>query len=152
MDGVYLSLGSNMGDRAQYLKQALKELEKNPRIRVIKTSSLYESEPWGIISSNDQKFDWFLNQCVKIETSLEPLPLLSALEKIERKLGRTKKGEYKSRTIDIDILLYADKVIDLLVLKVPHPFMTKRKFVLIPLFELDPKLRDPVSKKLLKRS
>jgi len=145
---VYLSLGSNVGDRLDYLDAAKEKLKNDPAIKVVAESKVYETEPWatGEHPHSESGMNWFLNQVVKIKTSLKPLELMSALEDIEKDLGRATKGDLKSREIDIDILLYNDEVIDLPQLQVPHRHMNDRQFVLVPLVEISPDLKDPVTR------
>jgi 2-amino-4-hydroxy-6-hydroxymethyldihydropteridine diphosphokinase len=136
---AYLCLGSNLGDKKRNLNRALKEIKNLKMVRVLKTSSIYETEPVGF---KDQR--WFLNAVIKIKTELPPLSLLYLLQGIERKLGRVRGKRWGPRKVDLDILLY-DKIImhdDKLTL--PHPQMQKRKFVLIPLIELGSRWRHPV--------
>lgn len=133
MHTVYLSLGSNIGNRKRLVSDAVELLEKRVG-KVVKRSSLYETEPWGFSSPNK-----FINACVCCETSLSPHEVLWATQRIERELGRTGKsvnGDYKDRVIDIDILLYDDLHIDAPDLKIPHPLMHDREFVMKPLREL----------------
>jgi len=137
---AYLSLGSNIEDRVQYLSSAIKKLKNNSDITILKQSRIYETEPWP---KKDQT--WFLNQVVKVETSLSPSELLDVIQKIEIKLGRKSKNDLADRTIDIDILLYGNKIIDLPELRIPHKYMNDRQFVLIPLVEIEPGLKDPLS-------
>lgn len=135
---AYLSLGSNLGDRQALVEQALERLESSGHVRVIRRSSLYETEPVG---KTDQP--WFLNQVLEISTDLEPDPLLDLAQSIERDLGRTREIRWGSRTLDIDILLYDTEVIATERLTVPHPEMTRRRFVLVPLVEIAPDLTMP---------
>lgn len=133
MHTVYFSLGSNIGNRKRLVSDAVELLEKRVG-KVVKRSSLYETEPWGFSSPNK-----FINACVCCETSLSPHEVLWATQRIERELGRTGKsvnGDYKDRVIDIDILLYDDLHIDAPDLKIPHPLMHDRDFVMKPLREL----------------
>ena len=135
---AYLLLGSNMGDKTSILYKAAEMLQKIS-INPILLSDLYESEPWGFETD-----EWFVNQTIKIETDLEPAHLLRNLLEIEKKLGRVRvKGrektiQYSSRTLDIDILLYDNLIIDTLNLHIPHPKMHLRRFVLMPLCEIAP--------------
>jgi 2-amino-4-hydroxy-6-hydroxymethyldihydropteridine diphosphokinase len=143
---VYLSLGSNMGDREQNLSLALQFLEQ-AGVRVAARSSLYETAPQDII---DQP--WFLNMAVRAETSLFPLQLLTLLHRIERELGRFRGQDVirrGPRTIDIDILLYGSVRMETPQLVIPHPRMTQRRFVLEPLLEITPHLSHPRSKQRL---
>ena len=140
---VYLSLGSNLGDRLENLRRACAAMEACG-IRIRRASSVYETEPVDVL---DQA--WFLNCVVEVETTLPPGPLLKELQEIERELGRERvrpKGpQAKSpRTIDLDILLYGDSVIGDESLVVPHPRLHDRRFVLEPLRELAPALQLPL--------
>lgn len=138
---VYLSLGSNIEDRVVYLSSAIDILENNPNIILLKKSKIYETEPWP----NKKDQNWFLNQVIKIVTSLDSIELLELCKKIESELGRTSKDDLKPRTIDIDILLYNDEIVDLPELQIPHVHMNDRQFVLMPLVEIEPVLIDPIS-------
>ena len=133
MHTVYLSLGSNLGDKEQNLASAISEIAR--RIGDITAqSALLETEPWGFDSENT-----FLNAAVRVETELSPLDLLHVTQQIEQDLGRTHKsqhGQYHDRIIDIDILLYDDLHIQTPELTIPHPLMQQRDFVLIPLKEI----------------
>jgi len=139
MATVYLSLGSNLGNREQHLEKARVAIQQEIG-EIIAESSIYESEAEGFEGYS------FLNQVLKIETTLLPELLLQKTEEIERKLGRTQKTEikndkpaYKNRIIDIDILLYDDLQIDTETLTIPHPRMLEREFVMKPLREIVPK-------------
>jgi 2-amino-4-hydroxy-6-hydroxymethyldihydropteridine diphosphokinase len=136
---VYLGLGSNIGDRESLLKTALDELEA-PELRLLRVSSLYETEPIGL---REQR--WFLNLVAEFETELFPKQLLHRMQKIETGLGRRRIVENGPRTIDIDILLYGDLVMQTDELEIPHPRYRERRFTLAPLAELAPGLRDPVT-------
>ena len=137
MKTVYLSLGSNSGDRDALLARALERLASDD-IRVLRTSAVYETEPRDF---PDQP--WFLNQIVEIETSLFPKQLLSRLQKIELGLGRVRHQWKGPRTIDIDILFYGNAIVSTPGLEIPHPRLMDRRFVLEPLAELAPDLRHP---------
>jgi 2-amino-4-hydroxy-6-hydroxymethyldihydropteridine diphosphokinase len=137
MKTVYLSIGSNVGDRETHLARALERLAEND-VRVLRTSGVYETEPRDV---PDQS--WFLNQVVEAETELFPIQLLSRLQKIERALGRLPALPKGPRTIDLDILLYGSAIVSVPDLDIPHPRMTDRRFVLEPLAELAPELRHP---------
>ena len=137
---VYLSLGSNMGDRQHNLNEALELLSQ--RAKLFEVSSTYDTEPVG---NPDQPR--FLNLAARIQTRLAPLELLSLTKGIEAKLGRVKDKPNSPRPIDIDILFYGDQVIKNRQLTVPHPRLTERAFVLVPLAEIAPKLIHPVSGK-----
>ncbi|MFS0646165.1 2-amino-4-hydroxy-6-hydroxymethyldihydropteridine diphosphokinase [Siminovitchia sp. 179-K 8D1 HS] len=135
---AFLSLGSNIGDRERALLDAVKELEKTTGIHVKKISSIYETDPVGYTDQAP-----FLNMAVKIATSLSPEELLSKCLSIEEKLGRVREFRWGPRKIDLDILLYNTENIEMEVLQIPHPRMTERAFVLIPLLEIDGKLTLP---------
>ena len=137
MTTIYLSLGSNIGDRRANLRAAIAALPPIG-IAVTRVSSIYETQPVDYL---DQ--DWFLNCVVEGETSVSPLDLLDAVREIESRMGSKKEFPKGPRLIDIDILLYGDKTIDSPELQVPHPRMTQRRFVLTPLSEITPKLRHP---------
>lgn len=144
---IYLSLGSNVGDRRLHLRRAVDYL-KQEGIEVQRQSSLYETEPQDVARQ-----PWFLNIVVQCETQLFPLQLLKVLQRIERELGRVRASAVRRgpRTIDIDILLYGNAVMDTSQLTIPHPRMTARRFVLEPLLEIAPKIRHPVTKQLLRK-
>ncbi len=129
---VYLSLGSNLGNRKEMLSKAIKEIISNGNI-LIASSSLYETEPIQI----DGFHEAFYNQVIKIETHKSPLQLLEIIHQIELKQGRIRDGKISSRTIDVDILFYDNKIINSEELKIPHPRLHTRNFVLIPLMEID---------------
>ena len=136
---VYLSLGSNLDDRAKNLSDAIAALA-NPRVRVVRVSSVYETEPVGYLEQ-----PWFLNCAVQVETELGALELLRALRGIETQMGSKKLIAKGPRQIDMDILLYGNEVIDTPELQVPHPRMHLRRFVLQPLAEIAPDTQHPVS-------
>ncbi len=130
---VYLSLGANIGDRRAGIAAALELLGETVG-RVVRRSSIIETEPWGFESENK-----FLNMCVALETNLSPHQLLVATQDIERRLGRKAKsagGVYADRLIDIDILLYDDISVSTPELTIPHPHMRERDFVMRPLMEI----------------
>jgi len=139
---VYLGIGSNMGEREENLDRALDLLSQ--RMRMGKVSSIYDTEPLG--NTNQPRF---LNMVCQVFTRLAPEGLLALAKGIESKMGRYgKSGE--PRPIDIDILLYGDEVIDMPELVIPHPRMTERAFVLVPLAEVAPDVVHPVSKRKIK--
>ena len=139
MKTVYLGLGSNLGDRAATLAAAVRKLD-SPELRFIRASGLYETEPIGL-----KEQPWFLNQVAEFETSLFPRQLLGRAQKIENELGRERGVRDGPRTLDIDILLYGSAIVQCEELEIPHPRFRERRFVLAPLAELNPDLRDPVS-------
>jgi 2-amino-4-hydroxy-6-hydroxymethyldihydropteridine diphosphokinase len=135
---IYLSLGSNLGDRAVNLERAITALP-GAGVQVLRRSSLYETEPVDFLAQ-----PWFLNCVVEAETSLMPRQLLHALQAIERAFGSRKLVARGPRVIDLDILFYGASVIRTEEMDIPHPRMAQRRFVLVPLAELAPGLRHPV--------
>jgi 2-amino-4-hydroxy-6-hydroxymethyldihydropteridine diphosphokinase len=144
MNIVFLGIGTNLGNRERNLEQAVAGTE-NYLGRVLLSSSIYETEPWGF-----QSGDKFLNIAVKIATVLSPAHLLEKILFLESMMGRVRGTEqYISRLIDIDILFYDDIIVDEEHIKIPHPLLHKRKFVLIPLCEIAPEMFHPVLKKTI---
>ena len=141
---VYLSLGTNLGDREENMHRALQLL--NLRVgKLERVSRMIETEPWGFQSENK-----FLNACCRICTALSPIQLLKATQKIERSLGRTEKsknGIYHDRQIDIDILYYDDLTMNTPQLTIPHPHIREREFVTVPLREIIEDAAHPSDKK-----
>ncbi|MBE7712066.1 MAG: 2-amino-4-hydroxy-6-hydroxymethyldihydropteridine diphosphokinase [Cyanobacteria bacterium SIG31] len=130
---VYLSLGSNLGDRVGYLQQATSLLGMHSDISIVATSSFYESEPWLMSTEN-----WFVNAVLQISTTLSPEELLNECQRIENQLGRKRSLEkgYKDRTIDIDIIFYDNLIINNEKLTIPHKHFHKRVFMLVPMLEI----------------
>ena len=142
MNIVFLGIGTNLGDRERNLGQAVENIEEYIG-HVLKSSSVYETEPWGFQTS-----DKFLNMVVKVETQLIPSALLERILMIENLAGRVRGSErYSSRLIDIDIILYEAMIVDEESLKIPHPLLQERRFVLVPLCELAPYVIHPVLQK-----
>jgi len=140
-----LLLGSNLGDREGLLDRAMEKLNEKAG-KVIKSSSMYETEPWGFEAENS-----FLNQVIIIETDHKPANLLFTLQDIELDLGRKRcNKQYESRLIDIDVLFYGDEIINTKDLIIPHPRIQERMFVLKPLMEISPNLTHPVLEKSIK--
>lgn len=137
-DVVFIGLGSNMGEKELNIKRAVELIRGIARILILKESSLYLSKAWGKEDQAD-----FVNQVVKLKTILPPEQLLHRLQEIEIKMGRQRKEKWGPRIIDLDILLYGDRVISTEELTVPHPYMQERLFVLYPLQELEPELIFP---------
>lgn len=135
MNLSYLSLGSNMGDRFEMLRQAVAQLAEQPAVTVTQISSLYETDPVGYTDQEP-----FLNMVVQLETELTAMALLDVCQMIEQNLNRKRLVRWGPRTIDLDILLYNQDRIEADRLTVPHPRMNERAFVLIPLLEIDPGL------------
>lgn len=152
MPRVFLSLGSNQGDRLGQLRRAIELLMRLPGVRFLDASPLYETEPWDALPGEIvDRAGWFLNCVVAIETSLPPAGLLAEIQAVEIVLGRVRPGSSVGaaraapRTMDIDILLYGDRVISTPDdLHIPHLFLHERGFVLRPLADLAPELEHPV--------
>lgn len=132
---AFLSLGSNMGDRLEYLSKAIDKIVEIQGCNILNKSSVYETEPWGY-----ENQEAFLNLCISIETSLSPYELLESLQAIELELDRVRKIHWGPRTIDIDILLFDDIICEDDKLTIPHPRMRERAFVLIPLYDIEKNL------------
>ncbi|WP_303967666.1 2-amino-4-hydroxy-6-hydroxymethyldihydropteridine diphosphokinase [Sporosarcina ureae] len=143
MNNAYLSLGSNIGNRLEHLQQAVELLNEHPSIKVLKVSSVYETEPVGLTEQAK-----FLNIVVNLETTLEATELLSACQSIENKLGRMRKIRWGPRTVDLDILLYNEEHIQLEHLIIPHIRMQERAFVLVPLVEINSEVKNPITGRL----
>ena len=141
MKGIYLSLGSNIGERAGNIARAIAELPGRG-VRVVKRSALYETEPVEFLAQG-----WFLNCVVEVETDLVPGELVRALLEIERGMGRKRVLPKGPRIIDMDILLFGPLAVREKDLEIPHPRMTERRFVLVPLAEIAPSALHPVLKK-----
>lgn len=137
---AYIALGANLGDRARSIAAAVDRLKDDPRIEVRKVSSLLENPAVGGPSDSPP----FLNGVVEIATTLSARELLDTLLRIERDLGRQRLGKWGPRTIDLDVVLYGDQVIDQAGLTIPHPRMHERAFVLAPLVEIAPEGIHPV--------
>ena len=138
-DTAYVGVGSNLGDRPGFLRRAVHSLEQQDRIAITARSSVYESPAVGYREQPD-----FLNAAVSLQTDLSPRELMEVLLAIETSMGRTRDRHWGPRTIDLDLLLYGDRVVDEEGLVVPHPRLLERGFVLLPLGEIDPLLRHPV--------
>ena len=143
MSTAYLLIGGNLGNRKQNLLTAI-SLVNEQCGPLTKSSSIYETEAWG---KTDQPS--FLNQALEISTSLNARQLMRMILKIEKEMGRVRKEKLGPRIIDIDILLFDNEIHDLRFLKVPHPEMRNRRFVLVPLAELNASLQHPVLKKTI---
>ena len=137
---VYLALGSNLGNRAANLKEAITAL--SPQMEVKAKSKVYETPPWGYIEQEK-----FLNQVLMVKTYLEPLPLLKHLKRLEVALGRKASFQNGPRLIDIDILFYDDLVLESPALVIPHPHVHERGFVLLPMLDIAPDLVHPVKQR-----
>ncbi len=137
---VVLCLGGNKGDREKLLFRSIEAL--NDHFQLIKVSKIYETEAWGGVAKGN-----FFNQLAIVWTSLRPWEVLEIIQEIENELGRTRDEPWGDRTMDIDILYFGDEVIDSDTLTIPHPFIAERRFVLVPLAELAPDKKHPVSGK-----
>ena len=143
-DGIhtaYVALGSNLGDKEANLRKALELLEERG-VEVVKTSSFICTEPYGVTDQPQ-----FLNGVCEVRTSMVPLALLHTLLEVEQEMGRVRLRHWGERNIDLDLLLYEDVVLDTEELKLPHPDMQNRDFVLLPLAEIAPKLVHPILQK-----
>ena len=138
---VYLGLGSNLGDRVGYVQQATSLLGEIEGIKIIRTSSLYETQPWL-----EKDTTWYVNAIVEIKTSLTPQKLLSECLRIEKQLGRSRDAENPlgDRTIDIDILFFNKDIVKEDNLQIPHKYIHQRAFVLVPMLELNPDFIHPL--------
>ncbi len=135
---VFLGIGSNQGDRITNCKVAIERM-KERGLDILMLSSFYETEPHG-----DRGQPWYINCVAKVKTVLTPRELLEGLQDIESLMGRERKGRWAPRSIDLDILFYGDRIICEEDLKVPHPLLHARGFVIIPLLEIEPELTHPV--------
>jgi len=143
---AYIGVGSNVGKKILLCQEAISEIIKSDRNRLLAQSSFYKTEPLGYTNQ-----DWFVNGVIKIETDLTPHELLQALKTIESHLGRRETFRWGPRTIDLDLLFYDEEQIQLEDLQVPHPRLHERQFVLIPLAEIVPHLLHPVLKKTVQK-
>src|SRR3989338_4376010 len=139
---VFISIGSNIGDRLGNCKKAIKTFAQDKGIKLIRASSFYETEPWGEIEQ-----DWFINCVVNIETSLDAKALLALLQDIEKGLGRNRIKKGGPRVIDLDILFFNRDITEIKEIIIPHPLLHKRRFVLTPASEIAPDFIHPVLKK-----
>lgn len=141
---VYLGLGSNLGDRVGYVQQATSLLAGVEGVKIIRTSSLYETQPWL-----EKETTWYVNAIVEIKTTLTPHDLLSECLRIEKQLGRNRNNENPlgDRTIDIDILFFNKDILNEDDLQIPHKYIHQRAFVLVPMLELNPDFVHPILEK-----
>jgi 2-amino-4-hydroxy-6-hydroxymethyldihydropteridine diphosphokinase len=141
----HLGIGSNLGDRVENLASCRKSFPE-AGIRVLAASNVYETEPVGL-----QDQPWFLNQALAVESDLIPLALLAFLTSLEIQMGRRRGEKHGPRTIDIDILLAGETVVDHACLQIPHPGLTERNFVLVPLAEIAPGVLHPIKKRTVEQ-
>lgn len=143
MTRAYIGLGSNLGDRIETLGAALRSLGTTPGVRVAAVSSVYESEPWGVTHQPA-----FANAVAALDVDIDAAALLAACKRVEHELGRTSGLRYGPRTIDLDVLLFGDAVIDTAALTVPHARLCERDFVVTPLLEIAPDIVLPDGSRL----
>jgi 2-amino-4-hydroxy-6-hydroxymethyldihydropteridine diphosphokinase len=141
---TYIGIGSNLGDSLENCRAAIRVMAADTRNQIVKISPFYRTEPVG---KKDQ--DWFINAVVAVKTSLSPRELLRFLQNIEREMGRVRKERWGPRIIDLDILFYENQVIQNEELRVPHPGIHERRFVLAPLNDIAPDLRHPLLEKTI---
>jgi len=141
MNTVYIQLGSNIGERESFISKSMEQIEENIG-EIITESSVFETIPWGNENQNN-----FLNSVIKIKTPFDSFEVLQKSQEIENNLGRERVDKWGERTIDIDILFYNNEIINTTKLNIPHPFIQKRKFVLVPLSEIAPNYIHPTLKK-----
>ena len=143
---AYVGFGSNIGEKVRQCEKAITEILKGDRHRLLAKSSLYRTEPIGYASQ-----DWFVNGVIEIETNFQPHALLRFLKDVETRLGRTETFHWGPRLIDLDILFFDQKEVQTEELQIPHPLLHRRKFVLVPLVEIDATLVHPVLKKTVRQ-
>lgn len=141
MSIVLLSLGSNLGDRVKNIYDGIQKVADKVG-KVISYSPLYESKPWGVVSPND-----YINACILVETQTSPEEVMTILHDIEKEMGRVRSTKYNDRTLDIDLLLFDQLIIDTEELKIPHPRMHERLFVLVPANQIVPMFIHPLFQK-----
>jgi len=152
---AYISIGSNLGDRLEYIREAIRKMRQSKEIEIRKASSVYETQPTDY---KDQPWcepsgshPWFLNMVLELETTLELMNLLELLLGIENQMGRKRSQRYAPRNIDLDLLLYDDVILNSDKLTLPHPRLHQRKFVLVPLAQIAPTVVHPLLKKSVER-
>ena len=146
MENVYLSIGSNIGNRENYLREAIIELKNDPFIEIKNISSVFETEPIGVINQ-----PLFLNLVLNVKTNYLPEELLNICKNIEKKVGRVSRSRWHKREIDIDIIFFNDMIIETDNLTIPHPELYNRQFVLIPLSEIAPDFKCPKTMEAIKQ-
>ena len=146
MSKAYLSLGTNMGDRLSNIQQAVRLLTSDNNIKLLRASSFYETQPCGLNEKN-----CFINAAIAVETELSAIELLRVCQNIEEKLGRIREGKPKwsERIIDIDILFYDDLIFKNEILEIPHKYVHKRAFALVPMIEVNADLKHPILNKTI---
>jgi 2-amino-4-hydroxy-6-hydroxymethyldihydropteridine diphosphokinase len=141
---AYIAIGSNLGRKAFNCREAIERMGLIPGFRIVAESGLFRTEPIGV---HDQ--DWYVNGVVSVETDLLPRPLLETLLAVEAAMGRERKEKWAARLIDLDILLYGQDVVDEADLKIPHPLMHLRRFVMVPMNRLAPQLVHPILRRTM---
>jgi 2-amino-4-hydroxy-6-hydroxymethyldihydropteridine diphosphokinase len=131
-----IALGSNIGDRVANIEEAIARLTADEAVKLLARSRLYRTSPWGV---TDQ--DWFVNACIRIRTALSPRALLLHCQSVENAMGRVRTKRWGPRIIDVDILTYADLTVNEPDLRIPHPLIAERAFVLVPLKDVAPEIR-----------
>ena len=142
---AYIAIGSNIGNPRDNCIEAIREISKKDSIKIISKSSFYQTSPIGPIHQ-----EWFINSAIKINTSLTPIKLLTNLLNIESSMGRVRKEKWGPRLIDLDLLFYDNQILNQEKIIIPHPEISKRNFVLIPLCEIAENLNHPTLKKNIK--
>ncbi len=142
---AYIGIGSNLGTPDKNCEEAIERISTNGGIKIVSKSLLYKTAPVGHI-----KQDWFVNSVIKVDTQLSPKELLLALLSIESKMGRVRKEKWGPRMIDLDLLFYDNLILNQQGITLPHPEIQKRKFVLVPLNEIEENLIHPIQKKTVK--
>lgn len=144
MPSAFIGIGSNMGDKLSFCRRGIAEISRLSDVSITKCSAFYESEPFGINSPSP----WFVNAVIEVSTTRDPDSLLKDLLLIETKFGRVREGDrYAPRTLDLDLLLFGNKIINSESLTIPHPKIHLRRFVLEPLAEIAPDAFHPILKK-----
>lgn len=141
---AYIGIGSNMQNPLERCREAINYLATHPDISIIARSSFYETEPVGFSEQ-----DWFINAVVEAQTSLSPADLLASLLRIEQKMGRVRQGKWGPRLIDLDLLFYGNEIVETADLKIPHPEIPVRRFILAPMNDIASKYLHPVLKKTI---
>ncbi len=142
MSRVFLSIGSNLGDRVENCRKAIERVSDASEITFVRVSPFYETSPWGVSDQPE-----FVNCAVEVKTALAPRKLLETLKKIETAIGRKAGTRWRARLIDLDIILYKDMIIEEQGLVIPHPYAHERGFVLVPLADIAPEVVHPVFKR-----
>jgi len=150
MHRIYIGIGSNLGDRRQNCEKSVQFIAQNPQIKLVSASNWHETEPVVPKGVKKEGYPLYINGVIEIETDLAPNKLHTVLKEIEDKMGRKREGIWAPRTIDLDILLIDDLIINTEDLRVPHPEVANRMFVLLPLSEIAPGLIHPKLNKTIR--